>query len=415
MMKKSTKYVVDNHLCISCGICEAFTDCDMVYRKGIRLPSFDSLETIKQSETVYSYCPGKGYPIVELGNDLYRSSNTKNDFRTGIYLSIGAARSTKTDLLKNSSSGAMIPTIALHMLESNVVQGIVTVKYRYSSNGPIPEPFIATTKEHLILSQGSKYQPVSLLSIMSEIHEFDGVLAVIGTPCQIAGIRLMQQTDAALKNKILFTISNFCGGFRDYRETEQIFDLNKVEKNRIRFFSYRGIDQPGQMTIKQVGRDDVVLPYPDYSRLTGHRKYHRCKVCIDATGELADVAFGDAWLPRYLKSEYKWSLYIVRSKEIEKILLDMEKQSQIVIEEVGLENLALSQKGNISTKKIRQRSRYHLYRALRKAVPIFDGGYSKADINVWQELKIDFIQYVMYLLELAGLYHSVAKLMKRIK
>ena len=32
-------------------------------------------------------------------------------------------------------------------------------------------------------------------------------------------------------------------------------------------------------------------------------KYSRCRLCVDATGELADLSFGDAWIERFLKTK----------------------------------------------------------------------------------------------------------------
>ena len=50
--------------------------------------------------------------------------------------------------------------------------------------------------------------------------------------------------------------------------------------------------------------------YPEYVRATGVMKNFRCKTCIDATAELADFSFGDAWLKRFIGTKKPWSIYI---------------------------------------------------------------------------------------------------------
>eukprot|EP00825_Cyclidium_porcatum_P034389 TRINITY_DN36188_c0_g1_i1.p1 TRINITY_DN36188_c0_g1~~TRINITY_DN36188_c0_g1_i1.p1 ORF type:complete len:341 (+),score=23.61 TRINITY_DN36188_c0_g1_i1:269-1291(+) len=309
----------------------------------------------------------------------------------------------------------MISTIANYLLKNKIIDGVVTVKFEYTQNGPIPKPFIATNISDIILSQGSKYLPVPLFEIIDDIINFDGKLAVIGTPCQIAGLRQLQKTNNNLKEKITFTISNFCGGYRDYKETERIFNIMRVDKGQITKFSYRGNGQPGTMSITQLNKPPIHLNYPEYSKLTGYIKYNRCRLCVDATGELADISFGDAWLDRFINSGTKWSFYICRSQKINKILQNIKQFEVAQFQDISLTELIESQKGNLTTKKERQNSRFILYKMLGKSIPSFDGGFNKEESNLLFELKVYINQKVMHLLEIIGLYLIIAKITKRVK
>lgn len=407
--------VINQNLCISCGLCAYKGSADMIMKKGIYLPQFKKNLRRQEDELFYDICPGKGYDIFNMGKTLFNNVKCKYDYRIGYYQSIGALYSTDVDFIKKSSSGGIMPALAFFLLEEKIVDGILTVRFKYTSKGPVPEPFIAKNKEELITAQGSKYMPVPLLDQIDHILKFPGNLAVIGTPCQIAGLRLFQNKNEELKNKIKFTIANFCGGFRDFRETERIFEIFKVEKQNISYFSYRGNGQPGTMTIHQQNKQPIQIKYPEYARLTGYTKFYRCRTCVDATGELADISFGDAWLPRFLNSGKKWSINICRTEEAQLLLEKMIDKRLINITSIGIEELAMSQKGNLITKKERQNSRYHLYKLIGMRVPQFDGGYNTSKLNMKLEIKVFLNHKLMYLLEKLGLYLPASKFFKRVK
>ncbi len=403
--------VIKNSNCISCGLCIADDLGFMNMKKGIYLPFFTKPLSKEKSKELYDICPGKGYDIVKMGNNLF--PKTTYDYKLGHYRKIGAARSNDKKLLEKSTSGALMPAIASYLLEKKYVSGVLTVKFDYTEEGPKPKPFIAKTKEDLIQAQGSKYMPIPLLQDIDKVLAFSGDLAIIGTPCQIAGVRLLQQKNQQLKNKIKLSIANFCGGYRDYRETERIFEISKVNKKEINFFSYRGKGQPGHMTIETIKGDKVDLPYPNYARLTGYMKYSRCKLCVDATGELADLSFGDAWIGRFLKTNKKWSFFISRSSFGQKIMDEMFKDGLFEYQSIKEEELIKSQRGNLTTKKERQNSRFKLYNRLGYKLPVFDGGYNKFKNNLMLEIKVFITQIIMYKLEKMKLYLLIAKIINR--
>lgn len=404
--------VIKSNLCISCGLCSFNKQATMTMKKGIYIPEFKYNLEKNEDEFLYQVCPGKGYSIKELG-EKYSEDAGIYDFRIGYYRSLGATYTLDNDFLIKSSSGGMMTYFAYYLLKEKIVDGILTVKFSYTDQGPVPHPFIAKNKQELLSAQGSKYMPIPLLQNIDDILSYHGSLAVIGTPCQIAGIRLFQKTNSQLNEKIKFCIANFCGGYRDFRETERIFKIFKINKKNISYFSYRGNGQPGTMSISQVTGTKTHISYPEYSRLTGYTKYYRCRLCVDATGELADISFGDAWLPRFINSGKKWSFYICRSKKAEKILEDIKAKNEATFKDISKDDLLLSQKGNIYTKKIRQFSRLSLHKLLRMNIPKFDGGYLiETTPNIKQELKVLLSHYFRYFLELIGIYLVIAKYFK---
>lgn len=397
---------IKSNLCISCGACEYLTGKRVTLkydkRKGIRIPS--PINTLSDNEIrkIDSICPANGYPIVSLGAQIHHSD--KYDYRIGYYHSFFAAKSHSKTILKKASSGGIMTSLAAFLLESKKVDGIVATKYAYDGENITPKPVIATSLEELLECQGSKYMPVPVFSILDTVKHFNGNLAFIGTPCQIATLRRLQSIYPEFEN-IKFTIGNFCGGFRDLRELDRFREIAGMGHVPIKHFQYRGDGQPGQMIIESE-RKCWTYPYPDYAKLTGNIKYYRCRNCIDATAELADVSCGDAWLPRFINdSDDAWSMVIIRNPHLEVIFQNMTGQELIACETVSMEELIRSQKQNIVSKKERFVSRATFSRLLRKRIPEYDGGYNPSKtVSILFEAKVWLSQLYKSALERMGLY-----------
>lgn len=409
-MIKNIDDVLNNNLCVSCGACvkESNNDIDFMDEvNGIYKPIINNI-----NYEAFDICPGKGYPIIELGRDLFPNTEFE-DIELGRWKKAVVAHSLSDDILKNASSGGVMTSIAKYLLDEKLVDGVVTTKLSYGESGPRPISFIATRIDELLDAQGSKYAPVPIFEAWSSIDAFDGKLLFIGTPCQIAALRLLQEKDASLKEKIPLTVGNFCGGYRDLRETDKIIERTGLKKEKVSFFRYRGGGQPGSMMIKDSGGNKKELSYPGYAKMTGIIKNLRCRLCVDATAELADFSCGDAWIPKYLKSDKVWSIILARSSKAVEILSGMERKQLIKQETVSIADIKKSQEGNLTSKKVRQANRMKLYKLLGYVLPIFDGGYHKDKKGFLLELKIHFSHSFFSFLEKIGLYEKFTKLIGR--
>lgn len=405
--------VVKNDLCVSCGACcfsEGQHTGEMVEskEKGIYIPTFSDGE----GDSI-QICPGKGYPIVELGKKLFSDAEFE-DTELGRWRKAVVAHALSNDILKNASSGGVMTAIAKYLLDEKYVDGVITTKMSYNENGPRPKSFIATSLNELIEAQGSKYVPVPVFEALEDIDAFQGKLLFIGTPCQIAALRLLQGKNSNLKDKIPLTIGNFCGGYRDLSETDKIIDRAGFDAKKVTFLRYRGGGQPGSMLIEDSEKRKE-LGYPGYARMTGVIKYLRCRLCVDATAELADFSCGDAWLPKYIESDIPWSVIMARSDKAVKILSDMENKEYIVKENISTDDIKQSQAGNLISKKKRQASRMKLYQVLGYLLPEFDGSYYKKNKTFLLELKVHISHTIFSFLEKVHLYEKYSTFTGRYK
>ena len=134
---------------------------------------------------------------------------------------------------------------------------------------------------------------------------------------------------------------------------------------------------------------------------------YRCHVCPDATGELADIACGDAWIPRFEQDSSPWSMVICRSASATDLLSKMKEDTSIVTQDVSLQEIKQSQRYNLASKKKRQKARMNLYSRLGYKIPLFDGGFYDNCTSMKTEWTVFFKHKLTLWAEKTGLYMSL--------
>lgn len=403
--------VIKAGLCIGCGVC-AFTDS---IGKTVFSKKHDQnipLLTDKNynDKLAFEICPGKGYNIVEESRNLYNHS--QYDMELGHIYNQYAAFSNDKEVVKNASSGGVMSQTAIYLLEKKIVDRVLTTQFMYDA-GVRTTCILAKNKAEILRSQGSKYCPVDLSEAIREIKFHNYRVAIIGTPCQIAGIRNIQRNDNEFSQKIIITVGNFCGGIKKFNNISLLAKRKGINPKYIDFFRFRGNGQPGSMLIKENTGKMVEIPYPKYVGLNGLSKHLRCHLCVDATGELADIACGDAWLPRFLEDINPWSVVIARNEKADDIIKKMRELNIITTQLISLKEIKSSQFENLTSKKVRQKSRFYLYKMLGFTLPSFDGGYYDNEIKVWTEIRVFTKHKMKNLLEKLHLFKLLYNLVKK--
>lgn len=395
--------VVKRNLCMGCGLCSIDKNTSGIqYNKRNDCPT--PINTCLDKNSLASkVCPGKGYSIVAKGKELYNDGIY--DTLLGNYLYLTAAHSNDDTILENASSGGVITNILIYLLEKNIVDKVSVTQFYCDRNGVHTKSFLTDNRNDILESQGSKYCPVDLSNLMAQLHTYEGRVAVVATPCAIAGIRNIQDyAPAYFKAKILFTIANFCGGFKSFRNIKRLAEIHQIDYHNIKSFRFRGGGQPGSLQFIDNQGKIASTPYPTYVGLNGYSKMHRCFVCPDATGELADIACGDAWITRFTNDKKPWSMVICRNKEAETLIKEMGTDNVIKLAPVSADEMKLSQKFNLSSKKIRQKARMSLYTTLGRGIPYFDGGFCNKKTSLKTEWNITFKHWLTLLAERGGVY-----------
>lgn len=400
--------VVKEGLCVSCGACVVASDLEKINwgydkRRGMGVPQVARQRDGADLQNAFAICPGKGVEIMRLSKEVC-SSNATYDIQTGYMVESFAAKTTDKRLLTNASSGGVMTGIAKYLLSAKKVDGVIATRFTYGPQGPVPQAIIVHDSEELIQCQGSKYCPVSIHEPLIRLKNTKEKVALIGTPCQIAAVRMLMERFEWLRENVLYMIGSFCGGMKDFRNMNTIIQRQDIKPAEVTNFSFRGGGQPGRMLIQDSSGNIKTRPYPDYGTDAGFKKLERCRLCVDGTAELADIACGDAWVPRFLESGNPWSIVLARNEQGAGILREMLEKGLIEKKDITLDEIKYSQQSNLSSKKKRQAARRRLYQLIGSKLPIYDGGFPLATTSIWLEGKVLASHFVLRSLETLRLY-----------
>jgi coenzyme F420 hydrogenase subunit beta len=390
---KSIQDVVQKKLCVSCGACVSEAPVGsmrMVLNNniGMHLPEIVDPKKVTGHGSEFDVCPGAGLAINKISMELYGDKPT-NSLELGRYLSSYAARSNDPQILERASSGGVMTAIANFLIQNNYVDAATWVKFEYGNNmGPRPVEYLSKSFEDLKEGQGSKYCPTSMNLLVRECIEKGGKYLFCGTPCQVAALRLAIRKHPELSAVFPLTMAHFCGGFRDYRQLDWIINKHGLNPADIEYFRFRGNGQPGEMYARSKSGYSVAEPYPSYLRDCPIPKLKRCIFCIDGTGQLADFACGDAWLPRYINDDYSWSIIISRSEVALRVIDEMTQLGCLTIEELSFDDVVKSQKSNLTSKVKRQYKRMKLFSLVGATLPKWDVELPRGSNTYWGEFVI---------------------------
>lgn len=399
--------IVKSNLCIGCGLCSVDPKTQGV-KFNKRNDCYTPIVNNKYCAIALQICPGKGYNIVNIAKELYGNEKLKYDLELGYIDSCFSAHSTNKEILNNASSGGIITSILLYLIKNKIVDKVSITQFKCDNKGVNTLSFLTDDPKEIIKAQGSKYCPVNLEPLIKELREYDGKVAIVATPCAIAGIRNIQKFyPNIIKAHVVFTIANFCGGFKSFKNIKRLAEIHQINIYDLKDFRFRGGGQPGSLRFIENGGKVAQTPYPQYVGLNGYSKMYRCHVCPDATGELADIACGDAWIPRFEQDSCPWSMVICRNNSATELLSKMKRSNNIITENVTIEEIKQSQRYNLASKKKRQKARMNLYKRLGYKIPSFDGGYFNNKTSTKTEWKVFLKHKLTLLAENVGLYMSL--------
>lgn len=371
--------VVKNDLCTGCGTCTSLCPNGSIRmiidrKKGIYTFQVDK-DKCTNCGICHKVCPGHEVDFKTLNLQIF-GEEPKNEL-IGNYLNCYIGNSNDNDIRYNSSSGGLITSILIYALEKGIIDGALVT--RMKKDKPLePEPFIARTKEDIIDASKSKYCPVPANIAIKEIIKAKDYerFAIVGLPCHIQGMRKAQMTNDKLRDMIVLSLGMFCAHTDSFLATQSILDKLGIDNKNVRKIEYRGRGWPGSMLIESDNGSVKTIPYKKYIKLFHSYNFftpRRCLLCNDATCELADISFGDAWDLPELKNPEGCSIMISRTGNGEQILKAMNKDNKIELSGTCSKNMIISQRGLIYTKKIGFRFRSSVLGLIGKRLPNFDG------------------------------------------
>jgi len=347
--------IVDNGLCIGCGLCQSVAGNDKI---KISMSSKGRLEPKEinklQSDTfekIKKVCPGvivEGLPKNEI------DKNSKHDLIWGYYRSLLYSWSTNEQIRFQSSTGGLLNGLSLYLLETKKVDFIL-----HTAGDPSHPmrslPKFSYTKEDLLNSESrSRYGPASPLSRFNEALDTNQNFAFVGKPCDIAAIRQLSKSDNRVDKQCKYLLTLVCGGSTEFTKSQDFIKSFDVKEEDLTEFRYRGYGNPGKMYIKTKTGKEFDREYNSFwGEESTWRVHFRCKICPDAIGECSDIAALDTWRGGSPKGEDEgYNAAIVRTQKGSDLLNDAIKSGYIMKgDELKIEDINDFQPHQVNKKK----------------------------------------------------------------
>jgi coenzyme F420 hydrogenase subunit beta len=339
--------VIDADRCVQCGVCVAACPTDSIGIGEDDLPTLVKMCT--GCSLCWDFCPRGGLQYEatwKLGSARQQENNNSgaepgfkldaahqngsngsgsngSAHEHGFIIGNGEARSIEgigsvhesysarvDPMVEGAQDGGVVSALLISLLEAGEIDGALVA--RESEEEPWKgEAFLARTPEEVRESAGSFYnQTLALAHVDFEGYELppNPRIAVVGTPCEIEGIKAMQARPwtwgSSRVEAITLTIALLC---------TKSFNYEKLMLEEVR--DRRGVD------LDEVGRVDVIRGKLIVQNKEGEtifeepiRDFHGaalkgCDECADFMGHAADISVGS------VGSADGYSSVLIRSEE----------------------------------------------------------------------------------------------------
>lgn len=337
--QEKLQQVIDNDLCTRCGGCVGLGQGKISFqdKTGQYLPQIDDILEPGTAHNAWLSCSGKEVDFTALNEFVFNGKgNHHKHFGTWQQLNIGLA--TNNDIRRRCGSAGVISSTLIWLLEKKMIQGAVVLGM--SDEKPWEtKPYIATTREDILLAAQSKYVISSNNEIFPEMEAFNGDLAYVGLPCQVHGIRKLQLANHSSVKNIKYVIAPYCG-LNLHFSSIMSFLRSHGEKDykEIRNIQFRHGEWPGNMRVEM--KDGAVYQLPKFhsNYLIPFHMMKRCLLCVDIANEFTDISVGDAWAPVYEERGKGFSIVIARSDAGKEIVNEMKEEGVIELMPVSVED-----------------------------------------------------------------------------
>jgi len=392
MNGKNIKKIQNAGLCTGCGTCAGMCPNSaikmVISSKGTYMPQLDN-KNCNQCGICFDVCPGYSVDFKGLNMEIF--GKEPGDTLIGNNLNCYIGYATDYKIRYNSASGGLVTQLLIFALEKGIINGALVTKMK--DDRPLePETFIARTRKEIEEASKSKYCPVPVNAMLKEIlkSKTEEKIAVVGLPCHIQGIRKAERINENLRKKIVLHFGLICNHTPSFFATEFLLKKMKVRKEEIKKLDYRDGGWPGGMSIVLKNNSKFFVPFwsPNYWGIVFNSFFfpERCTLCGDKACELADISFGDAWLPELADDRIGTSLIISRNMIGEEILKNAVAEGKIKLKKVSIDKVLQSQ-GLYSVKKL-LKARMFLFALLGKKTPIYNEKLLDSDLSDYLRVMI---------------------------
>ncbi len=318
---------------------ETLTDDELVELARVSAMSNDEVDESDVADALFSGVPGIAH-----------------DELVGYYSGLFAGFVVSGDYRSRGSSGGVTTWLLTQLLERGMVDGVIharagsegdEVKFRYA---------ISNTPDEVREGSKSRYYPLDLSEVLRAAKRSGGRYAVTGIPSFVMELRLLALLDAEFRAAIKFVIGLICGHQKSAKYAEAIAWERGIRPGDLRTVDFRkkiegkSADEYITELRGKIGDEDVVLTCEagDVFVSSWSHGFFKAKFSDftdDLFNETADVALGDAWLPKYSSDHRGTNLVIVRNPEIASVITDGVESGELELEPLDVDSVIRSQPG----------------------------------------------------------------------
>lgn len=360
MKSKLKQLVVDQDLCVGCGICasQSHRMIDMkIDNHGFWKPEFVESINDELDNDLLQMCPFNPQPSSEVLTedqiaDIFLSEAEHFHDDIGKYKNLYAGYSVAHR--NTSSSGGLATYVTEKILSNGIVDAVVAVTEGENNNHY--EYRLINKIDDIGKSSQTKYFPVTMSEVLKEIENHPGKIAIVGVSCFIKGIRLLQNQKPHYQNKIPFVVAIICGGLKssyysDFLAYSAMDSVNKYIKPKFREKNFGSTASDYTYSCVNTADNELnkirMKDLPDMWG-TGMFKSPACDFCEDVAGELADISLGDAWIEPYRSDGRGNNVIITRSKIADEIIKNGKLNNELKVDLISTSEVIKSQRGSFN-------------------------------------------------------------------
>jgi len=316
--------VIDADRCVQCGVCVAACPTDSIGIGDDDLPTLVKMCT--GCSLCWDFCPRGGlqyestWKMDPVGQQEYGYPDEESGFKiTGNdagYTENGLGRVYETytarvrDDMEGVQDGGFVSQLLISLLEADEIDGALVARESETERWK-GEAFVATTPEEIRECAGSFYNQTLALA-HTDFKDYDlppnPRIAVVGTPCEIEGIKAMQARPwtwgSSQVEAITLTIALLCTKSFNYEKLmlEEVRDKRGVDLDNVA----RVDVMKGKLIVQDLEGETIFEePIKDFhgAALKG------CDECADFLGHAADISVGS------VGSADGYSSVLVRTEE----------------------------------------------------------------------------------------------------
>lgn len=318
--------IIDSGLCSHCSNCAALCDRIEMKPEGPALVRQCTLQVgslrCGVDGTCYDNCPHLSYSRTELDRAAF--GKVREDAVLGSYKRIVGVKSKLNEVLGIAQDGGAVTSFLLAALEDGIIEAATIAnrgeEWRTSAA-------IAKTKEELFKAGGTKYSRAYNPDVFGEQLRTYHRFALVGTGCQIAGMRKTTAgtlADAMHKTRNssrpiaplligLFCYENFA--YEDFRRSiEKEFNVKMSDIAKTDIIK-------GKIILTMKNGEELKKPVKVFNEIVPES----CVVCTDFAATLSDISVGS------VGTEDGWSTVIVRSELGMKVLEAAQKKGYVEV------------------------------------------------------------------------------------